>query len=309
MGSLGRVLIEAITLVICIYSFAITWLVSFLSASKKINSSKAANKVIISNGSASGKGKLSIVIAVKNEARYIGKTIRNLESTTIDKARVEIVLVDAGCKDNTMDVARASSGSIPLVQVKQTVKHGRGTSLNRGAEAASGDLLLFLRADCLVPPGYDETIRRELKDTSVCLVSFMFGYAKGDLPEAPSALWIIEAFYNLRASLCSLPLGAHGFATTMTTFQRHQFSDSIILEDLRYVQAVREHCRKTGQRMKLLSQSVLCTADDIIRTGVLKYTIVEQLAHLLHLVFHASDEFIYRWCYIRLPHVLKFLTP
>ena len=86
MGSLGRMLIEAITLVICFYSFAITWLESFLSTSKKPNTSKATNKVIISNGSAIGKGKLSIVIAVKNEARYIGKTIRNLESTTIDKA-------------------------------------------------------------------------------------------------------------------------------------------------------------------------------------------------------------------------------
>jgi cellulose synthase/poly-beta-1,6-N-acetylglucosamine synthase-like glycosyltransferase len=53
-------------------------------------------------------GKLSIVIAIKNEAKYIGKTIRNFESTTIDKSRVEIILVDSGCKDNSLEVARVS---------------------------------------------------------------------------------------------------------------------------------------------------------------------------------------------------------
>jgi cellulose synthase/poly-beta-1,6-N-acetylglucosamine synthase-like glycosyltransferase len=50
--------------------------------------------------------RVSIIIAVKNEARYIGKTIRNLESTTFNKSKVEIILIDSGCSDNTVEVAK-----------------------------------------------------------------------------------------------------------------------------------------------------------------------------------------------------------
>lgn len=47
----------------------------------------------------------------------IGQTIRNLESTTTDKYRLEIIIVDVGSNDKTIEVAKASSGIIPIIFV------------------------------------------------------------------------------------------------------------------------------------------------------------------------------------------------
>ena len=50
--------------------------------------------------------RISVIIAIKNESRVIGKTLRNLEATTKCKNLCEIIIVDKGCVDNSIDVAK-----------------------------------------------------------------------------------------------------------------------------------------------------------------------------------------------------------
>ena len=100
--------------------------------------------------------RISIILAVKNESRVIGKTLRNLEATTKHKHLCEIIIVDKGCTDNSIDVAKASSCCIKVSFVRNTEGMGRGSALNAGASIATGNILLFLRSDCLVPEGFDE---------------------------------------------------------------------------------------------------------------------------------------------------------
>lgn len=91
---------DAILLATCLISF----LVNFLSFKRLARSKKQISRTTPT--SSSKLEKVSVIIAIRNEARYIGKTLQNLESTTVDKARVQIVLVDCGCKDNSIDVAK-----------------------------------------------------------------------------------------------------------------------------------------------------------------------------------------------------------
>jgi cellulose synthase/poly-beta-1,6-N-acetylglucosamine synthase-like glycosyltransferase len=101
-------IIEVIVILLSTISLFISWLrYRQISHQRKLKSSKNLQKL----SKEEVRGKLSIIIALKNEAKYIGKTIRNFESTTIDKSRVEIILVDSGCKDNSVEVARVSSVS------------------------------------------------------------------------------------------------------------------------------------------------------------------------------------------------------
>ena len=100
--------------------------------------------------------RISIIIAIKNESRVIGKTLRNLEATTKCKNLCEIIIVDKGCVDNSIDVAKASSCCIKVTFIRSTEGMGRGSALNAGAAIATGNVLLFLRSDCLVPDSFDE---------------------------------------------------------------------------------------------------------------------------------------------------------
>ena len=103
---------------------------------------------------------ISLIIATKNESRHIGKLLRNLEVSTVNKSQVEVIIIDVESKDNTIEVAKASSGAIPVRYIRKSDSDGggRGTAFNDGYARSSGDMLLFLRADSLVPPGNMHTL-------------------------------------------------------------------------------------------------------------------------------------------------------
>lgn len=110
---LSWILWKIIEIILIFFSF-FSFLISYYNYNKikklikKNKSNNTLNTTSINNNKDNNdnNGKVSIIIAIKNEAKYIGKTIRNFESTTIDKTRVEIILVDSGSRDNSIEVAR-----------------------------------------------------------------------------------------------------------------------------------------------------------------------------------------------------------
>ncbi|MBZ2168242.1 TIGR04283 family arsenosugar biosynthesis glycosyltransferase [Marinobacter sp. F4216] len=86
---------------------------------------------------------LSIIIPVWREAAAITETLTALGS--VRRAGHEVIVVDAGSDDGTASLAR------PLCdRVVQSGK-GRAVQMNAGADAARGNVLLFLHADTRLP--------------------------------------------------------------------------------------------------------------------------------------------------------------
>ena len=82
--------------------------------------------------------RISVVIPTLNEAATIAGTLRRLSGQGAD----EVIVVDASSPDGTATLAR--SAAVVVVDSPR----GRGAQQNRGAAAASGDVLVFLHADC-----------------------------------------------------------------------------------------------------------------------------------------------------------------
>src|SRR5262249_54043541 len=66
----------------------------------------------------------------------------------------EVVVADASSPDGTADLAA------PLCTLVVRSPRGRGVQQNRGAAASSGDVLLFLHADCRLEAGALDLLRR-----------------------------------------------------------------------------------------------------------------------------------------------------
>ena len=102
---------------------------------------------------------VSIIIPTLNEADVIDSSLSKLLNHIGD---FEVIVVDGGSFDNTVDIIRR------FPQVRLTIsRKGRGIQMNEGARLASGDVLLFLHADTYLPPAGLEMIRAVMADSQV----------------------------------------------------------------------------------------------------------------------------------------------
>jgi rSAM/selenodomain-associated transferase 2 len=110
--------------------------------------------------------RVSIVIPTLNEASSLGRTLRQLSA--LDPLPAEVLVVDGGSEDVT--VALAQSAGVQVIICEQ---RGRSVQMNRGAEAATGEVLCFLHADTRVPDDLIAVIRQTLADTTVVCGGFV----------------------------------------------------------------------------------------------------------------------------------------
>jgi rSAM/selenodomain-associated transferase 2 len=85
---------------------------------------------------------ISVIIPTLNEAACLAETLRSVRA---EKPR-EIIVVDGGSSDATCELAREADRVVHGPR-------GRATQMNHGAAHATGDVLLFLHADCTLEPG------------------------------------------------------------------------------------------------------------------------------------------------------------
>lgn len=88
---------------------------------------------------------LSLIIPTLDAAEPLA---RGLAALAPELSRIEIVVADGGSADGTVGVAVAAGAKV------LKAPKGRGTQLRAGAEAATGEWLLFLHADTRLEPGW-----------------------------------------------------------------------------------------------------------------------------------------------------------
>lgn len=89
---------------------------------------------------------VSVVIPVLNEEQRVSDCVARAKAL----GHVEVIVVDGGSTDRTCDLACGADHVLHS-------DRGRAIQMNAGAAAATGEILLFLHADCwLEPAGLDE---------------------------------------------------------------------------------------------------------------------------------------------------------
>lgn len=116
---------------------------------------------------------LSIIIPTLNEAGFIHETLERVRDFQSGTMPLEIVVVDAGSKDATIEKAEKLAH---LIHQDHALAGAKYKSLNKGAELASGEILLFLDADTLVPKSFDISIKEALSSNDVVGGAFEFGF-------------------------------------------------------------------------------------------------------------------------------------
>lgn len=142
-----------------------------------------------------GSETISVVIPTLDEEAAIAGAIESVRS----EGECEIVVADGGSTDRTLEIAER------LAHRVLSCPKGRGVQLNAGADASTGEILIFMHADSRLPEGAFRLVRAALQEDGVSAGAF-------DLRVGHDASWarVVEALANLRSRLTRVPFGDQG---------------------------------------------------------------------------------------------------
>ncbi len=98
-------------------------------------------------------GRTSVIVTVRNEAQHIDEL---LESLVGQEGLADVVVVDAGSDDGTVERMAAYQSRLPLKVHVEPCSRGEGRNI--GARLAQGDILAFIDGDCTAHEGWVEAI-------------------------------------------------------------------------------------------------------------------------------------------------------
>ena len=185
---------------------------------------------------------VSVVVPALDEAAGIGAS---LASVAGQAGPWEVVVADGGSADGTPEAVRAAMPEARLIAPGR----GRARQMNAGAEAATGDVLLFLHADTRLPAGALDAVRRALADPAVAAGCFRTAFDLDGAAEAPrfgpvgrAVMGLWEARLWMRWH--RLAFGDRAIFARRTAFEAAGgFPDQPLLEDLDAVRALRRQGR------------------------------------------------------------------
>lgn len=154
---------------------------------------------------------LSIIIPALNEEEYISSTLNKIEENISKGSAYEIIVIDAGSKDRTLDVLK---GFDCRVEVKTAFKGRKYESLNYGASIATGEVLFFLDADCIVPDKFDLKIQNIINEKSVVGGAFEYQSENQSIE-----FKVIQLMNRLRYRVDGLYFGDQGIFCLRNTFE------------------------------------------------------------------------------------------
>jgi glycosyltransferase involved in cell wall biosynthesis len=105
---------------------------------------------------------ISVIMPAFNAERYMQKCIESLQSQTYE--RIEIVVVDDGSTDNTLDIATKMAQSDSRIKVYHKQNGGAASARNFGIDKATGSLIGFVDSDDYVSKDMYEELQKALAE-------------------------------------------------------------------------------------------------------------------------------------------------
>lgn len=206
--------------------------------------------------------KIAVVIPALDESGEIAGAIASASAPGVN-----IVVVDGGSRDDTVERARALGAEVIASQP------GRARQLQRGFEHSSGEVVVFLHADTRLPPGWPGAIAEALADPGVCGGAFRFGF-EGSAERLGIALRLVEWGAQRRHSWLGQPYGDQGiFVRRATLLAIGGVPQVALMEDLDLVAAM-----KRQGRLAQIATSVATSSREYTRVGVARTVLRHSVA-------------------------------
>lgn len=147
---------------------------------------------------------ISVVIPTLDAEAGLTATLSALVPAVVQGVVREVIIADGGSRDATEEIADIAGAEFIRAS------DGRGSQLAAGAEVARSDWLLFLHADTVLQPGWEQeaaAFMERVDSGSRPHAAAAFSFALNDFGARPRFL---EAVVGLRCALFRFPYGDQG---------------------------------------------------------------------------------------------------
>lgn len=210
---------------------------------------------------------VSVIIPALDEAPGIADAVQSLREQGAD----QIIVADGGSTDDTCQRAAAAD-------VVVNAARGRAFQMNAGAELATGDVLVFLHADCRLESGALAEAGRLLERRRVAAGCFRMCVA------APGRLYrVVDAVASARVRLGGIVYGDQGLFLRRELFGRlGGFPPLRFLEDVVFSRRLAMVGRVIVARSRVLVSPRRWRRTGLVRQTVRNWTLVGLAAAGVH---------------------------
>jgi rSAM/selenodomain-associated transferase 2 len=214
---------------------------------------------------------ISVVIPTLDAEEDLGRTLAALVPAAVEGIVREVIIVDGGSRDRTLEVADHAGAEI------MKSEPGRGNQLKAGAARARFPWLLFLHADTVLEAGWERDVAQFIERVDsgrLAPRAAAFRFTLDDLGFAPRAL---ETLVLLRTTLLKLPYGDQGLLIPRRLYDEiGGFKPLPVMEDVDIV-------RRLGRRRILpLRSRAVTSAARYRRDGYLMRVLRNQWCLMLY---------------------------
>ena len=97
---------------------------------------------------------ISIIIPILNEEKYIAKCLDSIIDSDFDKEKMEVLLVDGGSSDKTVEIIKSYQKKYPFFKLLHNQKKIVPVAMNIGIKNAKGKYIIRLDAHSSYPKDY-----------------------------------------------------------------------------------------------------------------------------------------------------------
>ncbi len=174
---------------------------------------------------------LSIIVPVLNEAAHLPVILSQLLG--YQQRACEVLLVDGGSQDDTVAIARSAGFKVLIAE------RGRAAQMNVGAQAAKGEILLFLHADTQLPDLADQIIFKALEDDLR-----QWGRFNVRITGTARLLKVIAMMMNIRSAWTGIATGDQAIFVRRQVFQMiGGFPQQALMEDIEFSKRIKNKSR------------------------------------------------------------------
>ncbi|MEE9524969.1 MAG: TIGR04283 family arsenosugar biosynthesis glycosyltransferase, partial [Thermodesulfovibrionales bacterium] len=180
-----------------------------------------------------------------------------------------------GSDDSTVEIAGRFTENVIITG------KGRGNQMRCGADKSTGDILLFLHSDCILPDRAFETVRKIMSVEGIAVGAFDLGIDHSSL-----CFRIIELGANIRSRITRNPYGDQGMFMRRKVYEDvGGFADIPIMEDIEI-----SHKLKNVGRVKFARPPIMTSPRRWLKEGLLYTTLRDWKLALSYSLFDAKPE-------------------